>query len=474
MLTLKKTGVSLLLVILALIAGFIFLIKGCLAKYDERFAKTPALHFTINGRNIIFAIVEYQRAVSYSRQGGFVRKSVNTSYYLQTNDGSTAELIKLEKIKKGSAIKNYPVEILGSSGNNAWLFMNESMAFNALTLEKVADIDILGQKNPSLKGLFPAERQYYTFDRQNQNLYLTAKDGSKWMIDTKTLLAKQADYSKETAAENSIENEILKTRRLLDSLYQQKNYRPSRDYSAKRIDAAAYKRITAEFYRERELLDTRLDSLQNVQRNEEKSKRNTDDLKRKIESLQNTNISFPQCRANHDVTGDRLFMLCSDEEADKIEERYWDRSLYDETARRNLFSGQLVLNRWKDMSLEKAGIRKLGNHSFLDGGFLLDKQTALPIKTKDDKSWLVVHKSIVGKEGDIMLTSLKEDGTTAWTVNTSLPQWNDWIYSGDHLCVFGVDNEELSSSECNLLLCINLLTGTYSSYDYFLKKVVKK
>jgi hypothetical protein len=167
-------------------------------------------------------------------------------------------------------------------------------------------------------------------------------------------------------------------------------------------------------------------------------------------------------------------MLCSDEEADKIEERYWDRSLYDETARRNLFSGQLVLNRWKDMSLEKAGIRKLGNHSFLDGGFLLDKQTALPIKTKDDKSWLVVHKSIVGKEGDIMLTSLKEDGTTAWTVNTSLPQWNDWIYSGDHLCVFGVDNEELSSSECNLLLCINLLTGTYSSYDYFLKKVVKK
>ena len=266
----------------------------------------------------------------------------------------------------------------------------------------------------------------------------------------------------------------MKTRELLDSLYQQKNYRPSRDYSAKRIDAATYKRITAEYYKERQSLDKKLDSLQNILRNEEKSKRNNDDLKRKIESLQNTNISFSQCKANHYVISDSLFMLCSDEEADKIEERYWDRTLYDETARRTLYNGRLVLNRWKDMSLDKTGFRKLSPHSFLDGGFLLDKKTALPIKTKDGKNWLIVHKSMIGKDGHIMLTCLKEDGTKTWTLNTELPQWNDWIYAGDYLYVFGVNNEELSSSECNLLLCINLTSGTYSSYDYFLKKVTKK
>lgn len=470
----KKTTASLLLVIAAIVIGFIFLLKGCLAKYDERFIKTPAIHFNINSRNIILAIVEYQKAVSYSRQGGFVRKSVNTSYYLQTNDGNTAELIQLKKIKKGSAIKNYPVEILGASGNNAWLFMNEPMAFDALTLEKTADIGILEQKNPALKNLLPNERQYYLFEPGNKNLYLTAKDGSKWAIDTKTLLASPSEYNKEENGTNSIEDGIKKVQVLLDTLYQQKYYRPSRQYNARLIDAATFKKISADFFEEKEKLEKEKDSLQSLLQNEEKNKRNTDDLKRKIVSLQNINISFSQCKANHDVRNEGLFMLYSEEEIDKLEDRYWDRSLYDETARRKLFAGQLVLNRWKDLSLDKPGIRETGNNSFLDGGFLLDKQTALPIRTKEGSNWLVVHKSIVGKEGRIMLTSLTENGTTAWTLNTELPQWNDWIFTGDYLYVFGADNEELSSSECNLLLCINLKTGTYSSYDYFLKKVVRK
>ncbi|MBK6938040.1 MAG: hypothetical protein IPH18_15030 [Chitinophagaceae bacterium] len=475
MFPIKKTGTVIFLAIAGIIAGFVFLLRGCLAQYDERFIKTPALHFSINERNIIASIVEYQRATSYSQQGGFIRKSVSTTYYLQTSDGVTAELIKQTKLKKQSAIKQYPVEMLGAAENNAWMFIGELMAFNVSTMEKTADIGILEARNPSLKNLMPEERQYYVFNRQNRQLYITAKDGSKWKIDTKTLLASPS-YSGigETDETKALELQIKNTQTLLDTLYQQKNYRPSKAYTQKIIDAAAYKTITAEFYREREMLNKVMDSLRNLQRLTEKDNREKGDVKRKIESLQHTNISFSQCKAYTDLQDSTLFLVYSEEEFAKLEERYWDRSLYDETARRKLYTGNLASTRWDHSVLNKSSVQTKGNASFLDGGLLLDKQTGLPIRLNGKLSWLVVHKTQLGKEGTILITNLKNDGTSAWSVNTALPEWNDWIFTGDYLYVFGTNNKELSSSECNILLCINLKTGAYTGYDFFTKKAVKK
>jgi len=36
--------------------------------------------------------------------------------------------------------------------------------------------------------------------------------------------------------------------------------------------------------------------------------------------------------------------------------------------------------------------------------------------------------------------------------------------------VFGVDNKNLSSGETNILLCIDLIKGKASKYDYFKEK----
>ncbi len=141
-----------------IVIGFVYLLKGCLAKYDERFAKPPVLLFEKDGKSVVFAITEFQKTVSYSRKGGMVRKSVNTTYYIQTNDAATAEILAEKKVKKQREIKNHPVEIMGASGDNAWLFMNEPMAFDAFTLELKADKEVLEKKNPSLSGKFPPPR----------------------------------------------------------------------------------------------------------------------------------------------------------------------------------------------------------------------------------------------------------------------------------------------------------------------------
>lgn len=92
----RLTAVPVIGIIIAavlIVIGFVYLLKGCLAKYDERFAKPPVLLFEKNGKSVVFAITEFQKTVSYSRKGGMVRKSVNTTYYIQTNDAATAEMI---------------------------------------------------------------------------------------------------------------------------------------------------------------------------------------------------------------------------------------------------------------------------------------------------------------------------------------------------------------------------------------------
>lgn len=92
-----KPVLGIIITAILIVLGFIYLLKGCLAKYDERFTKPPVLLFEKNGKSVVFAITEFQKTVSYSRKGGMVRKSVNTTYYIQTNDASTAEMVAEKK-----------------------------------------------------------------------------------------------------------------------------------------------------------------------------------------------------------------------------------------------------------------------------------------------------------------------------------------------------------------------------------------
>jgi len=460
--------------VIAIIAGFIFLLKGCLAKYDERFMRTPALVFEKNGSSVIFSIVEFQKTTSYSRKGNFVRKSVNTNYYTQTNDGHTGDMLTSKKIKNHKEIKNFPVEVLGASGNSAWLFAGELMAFNAFTLDKTADIEMLEEKNPPLKGKFPKERQYYLYNRNDSNIYFTASDGTKWQLNTRTLTASSSSYRKDESPLqyqlSLLEKSIKQSQDELDSLYQQKNYRASADYRAKKITAAEYQQITKTYYAEREQLGRARDSLQNIKRQWEKNKRKMEDTERTIEHLQRFNPSFSSMKINQDTLAAAWFGLYSDEEMSKLNNWVTDQTAYDETVRRKLFAGAYSFSRNEDAVIDKPSVKTISPVDFLAGGFLLDKRNAKPIYLQNGQLLLVAHKDQVGKDGKILLTSLGRDGKTGWTLNTNLSDWSDWIYHGNYLYVFGMDNKNLSSGENNILLCIDLSKGTAAKFDYFKNK----
>lgn len=472
---LRKSLVTGVLVLALLITGFVFLLKGCLAKYDERFIHVPALVFERNGNSVVFSIVEYQKATSYSTGNGMTRKTVSTNFYVQLNDGETAAEIKKVKVKRQRQIKSYPVEVLGAAGDNAWIFMGEPMAFDAFSLTKTADIALLEEKNPALKGKFPAERQYYSFSPADQSLYFTAVDGTKWRLNTTTLTAIAADYKKGQSETEvrlaAVEDELKTVQTYQDSLYQQKNYRASRDYSDKKISYNEYRQITNEFYAERTRLDKLRDSLYKLKSSLEEFNRDNEEIENAIENLQRSNISFSQIKLNQDTVNAVWYGIYTDEELDKLYDRVSRQSVYDETVRRKFFTGSYGPNRNGDAIIDKKAARAVSAGDFLAGGFLLDKATAKPFRTAGSNSFLIVHKSQVGREGTILVSLVSTAGKTVWTFNTGLTEWADWQLRGKKLYVFGQNNKNLSSSECNVLHCISLENGKAASFDYFSNKV---
>jgi len=406
------------------------------------------------------------------------RKSVRTTYHIQTNDGGTAELIALKKIKGHREIKNYPVETLGASGDNAWVFIGEPLAFDAFTLAKAADVEILEAKNPSLKGMFPAEKQYYSFNRNDKNIYFTAKNGSKWQLNTATLLASATEYDENA---NEFDNRLSAVEALIkqnqaeqDSNYRQNNRDPVQKYRVKEINYEQYQAISKVYYQQREALDKVRDSLWKMKSGLEKNKRSIEDREREIENLQRTGLSFSQVKASQDTAGNIWWGIYDEKEMKELYDRVSYNNAHDETARRNLWMSEYHFEpRYDDNIIDKSAAKKITTKGFLSGGFLLDKETAKPIRLGSKGAFLVAHKDQVGREGKILLSKVGPESNDKWEVNTGLTEWADWMYKGNRLYVFGTDNKELSSGEVNLLLCINLDNGSVSRYDYFKKSIRK-
>jgi hypothetical protein len=460
--------------VIVIVGGFIFLLRGCLSKYDERAALAPVLYFEKDGKSVVFSIVKFERATSYSRKGNMVSKSVSTNYFVQINDATTGEKIADKKIKHHSDIKSYPIRVMGASGNNAWVFIGEIMAFDPFTLEKIADIEILEQKNPSIKGKLPNEERYYKFNHADNNITFTAVDGSTWQLDTKTLQAAETNAG---ADDDDDEKQVKHLQTLLkefnakqDSLMEQKLRRPSRMLQNKEITMAQYQAITKEFYAERTLLYKERDSLYALQSKAAHKERANDDLKRRIANLQGDRVHFSQIKVNQDTINGIWYGLYTKQELEKLYNHMQHDAVYGETSRRQLYSSGFAPDKNGDFIINKDEAMQIGNNGWLDGGLLLDRNTGKPVQPGHSSSFLIVYKNQIGNDGKIQVCRTGIDGKQAWTFDTGLKEWKDFLCTGRQLFVLGTDNSELSGDDCNVLWCIDLASGKAAHYDFFTDK----
>lgn len=451
--------------------GFFFLLRGCLSKYDERSAKLPVLYFQKDTTKILFSLVSYGKTTSYSSGGGFTRKSLSTTYYVQKNDANTGEKLMEKEVKDHDEIKNYPIETIGSSGNAAWIFLGELMAFNPYTLEQIADIKTLEKNNPVLIGKFPAERQYYKFDIATKNISFTATDGSKWLLNSTTLKAAQnIEEDEETLVKREtkrLEQMYLQVNKRIDSLNKRYLVEPGKQYQAGQITMSAMQAAHKMYYKKRDELDKYRDSIQELQSNVHLKRSEQSKQKSALSNLSRIDGGFSQMAINQDTVNGNWYGLFAEDELEKISDRFDYQRAYDETARRGLFRSTYATDRYKNANIQKEQATTLTKNTFfLQGGFLLDKSTAKPFKPGGGNDFIIVYKDRIGNDGLIQMARLSPDGTTKWTMNSNLKSWGDWSTTESKIFIFGKDDPEFSSGQYNVLLIVDLETGKIARYDY--------
>lgn len=477
---LKKGLIGGAVIIIGIVAGFIFLLRGCLAGYDERSAMAPALYFEKDGKAVVFTIIEYGKATSYSSGPKGTFKSMSTSYFIQANDAATGELISNKKIKHHSDIKFYPIKIMGGGNNKAWVFISELLAYDPFTLEKIADKETIETKNPLLKGKMPDEERYYKYDNFSNTIQITATDGLKYILSTATLTAKAID--EDGIAKSLTEAKIKVLMKQADEL--EKQYRENYDryrafnklYSERKISPSAYFDSSKNFERLRDTIEKQKNAIQIEMNDLDNLKDADDDLQRHIENLAGSSTSYTNISTAVDTFNGKWYGLLNNEDLEKPETSFRYRSVYTETARNKLYTAGVSLkdSTRKAVELVVGEPVKLSDPIYLQGGFLLNRKTALPIHLKNDEGFIVCYKEKVGNNSNIILSRVDLMGDSKWSVNTKLPEFKDWIYTGNKLIILGNDNKEISSSDANLLMIIDLQTGKVVKHDYFTNKMRKE
>lgn len=449
----RKTLVGGFLFAGLLVGGIFLLVRSCLSQYDERYALSPALVFDKQEQPVLFSIVKFEKTTSFSQHGGIIQRSVSTWYYVQSNDGKTGNLIGRKKIKHHSDIPFFPVKTLGIAADAAWVLMGEIMAFDPHTLAVKADQTTLENKNPALKGMFPQEERFYRFNPADQHIYVTAKDGVQWKINCATL---EASTASQYPPENRIKAVLQQTKseqqaiqNILDSLE-----RPSFTYTSQGRQAQQH------WYRYRDSLQQIVFSLRNIESAYKQ-------LQLTVERLQRTGNTFARIKNNQDTCAGRWFGLYSADEMRELSDRLSMHTANGETARRLFHTAPYEAdNRGRpSIQLNRATVPS-HRQVFLQGGFLLNKQTGLPIRLHHPEGALVVHKDQVGNEGKILVSRIDFEGKLVWTVHTELRDWADWQLTDTHLYVSGNHLNNGSNDKVTMMWSIPLATGKAARF-YF-------
>jgi hypothetical protein len=174
---------------------------------------------------------------------------------------------------------------------------------------------------------------------------------------------------------------------------------------------------------------------------------------------------------NQDTINGKWYGLYSKAEFTKLYERVQIQRAYDETARRELISTSYKALPYGDYMISKKESQVEANGQFfLQGGMLLNKTNALPIRLDAPDCYLVTYKDKIGNDGKIVVARVTMEGRILWNMETGLKSWGDWIFTGKHLFITGTDNKELSSGQTNVLWSVDLVTGKAARYDYFSDK----
>lgn len=348
--------------------------------------------------------------------------------------------------------------------------MGELMAFDPFTLQTVADHAAIEKANPGLKGQLPAERRYYHLQAGQGLVYFTANDGRQWRLHTSTLKAEPFEFGDADDLEGAsftVQKSALDQHKALEDTLNERYH-----ILTQQIIATARNKGFDELkklYALRSAISDQQEALRQQVRRLEQAGQWDRQQRLAINQLRRTSVDYNSMRTNQDTTDGNWLGLYAGREWTDLNDHLQFSAAYDETARRQLYRSRYTEQQYGGFVLLKKEARLQGGTTFLQGGFLLDKETARPIRLTAPASYLILHREGIGRDAAILLSRVTPEGKALWTFNSRLKEWTDWQLRSGRLFLSGKDEPRTNGS--NLLYSLDLKSGQAAAYDFFTDKV---
>lgn len=206
----KKAASIQKIVFTGLALAFLFLMNGCLRKFDNYGVVDTIVSNPSNSS--ITVLVAENNAMSYQKNGGFVKTTYSTSYWLKQYATATGKLIQKKKVFTPSESNRTGINCYGRYGNNIWLYIDGLVAYDINSLELVTDEKQIAAANAVSHTIFPEGDRLVKPSLEKGFIDFIADNGEAYRLTLSNL-----KIIKKTGAEDDIEEQEERVSRLLQS-----------------------------------------------------------------------------------------------------------------------------------------------------------------------------------------------------------------------------------------------------------------
>jgi hypothetical protein len=133
----------------------LLLLGGCLRTFDN-YGVTGTLVANA-GNTTVTVLVAENNAVNYQKNGGYVKTTFSTIYWLKQYETASGKLTRKKKVFTPDESNKLSIACYGRHGNNIWMHINGLRAFDINTLEEVTNEKKIAAANGVSKTIFPLD-----------------------------------------------------------------------------------------------------------------------------------------------------------------------------------------------------------------------------------------------------------------------------------------------------------------------------
>lgn len=184
--------------------AFLFLMSGCLRKFDNYGVVDTIVSNPSNSS--VTVVVAENNAMSYQKNGGFIKTTYSTTYWLKQYETATGKLIQKKKVFKPSEANKLSIACYGRFGNNIWMNIDGLVAYDINSLEQVTNEKAIATANGVSKTIFPLDDRLVKPNLEKGYIDFIADNGEAYRLTLNNLKIdkKEVEENDTEAAERKI------------------------------------------------------------------------------------------------------------------------------------------------------------------------------------------------------------------------------------------------------------------------------